>query len=66
MNLDLGPWVEILKYGRSEHFVSLEGHLPPDLLNKLRRENTIHVGGDFPRHELSKRVADLERRWGLV
>jgi hypothetical protein len=128
MNVDLGPWIEILKYGvsaigggvvgsiltawngwgiekrrlkrqqrsqlienwrkliatlpdnggwsaidqncraflRSEHFISLEAHLPTDLLNKLRRERSVHVEADFPRRTLSKYVADLERQWGLV
>jgi hypothetical protein len=51
---------------RSEHFISLEAHLPTDLQDKLGRERTVHVGSNFPRRELSKRVADLERRWGLV
>jgi hypothetical protein len=51
---------------RSPHFISLEHHLPRDLLGQLRALRTIVVGGDFPRRQLSEQVAKLERKWGLV
>ena len=50
----------------SAHFISLEHHLPPDLLRKLRDSRTIIVGGDFPRRQLSEHVSKLEKEWGLI
>jgi hypothetical protein len=51
---------------RSEHFLSLEPHLPRELSRKIRSDKTIIVGADFPRIVLTDHVGDLERRWGLV
>lgn len=51
---------------RSPHFISLEHHLPGDLLRRLRAERTFVVGADFPRRELSELIANLEKRWDLI
>jgi hypothetical protein len=51
---------------KSEHFISLEPHLSPELLKRLRADRTITVGEDFPRRKLSEAVARLEKSWGLV
>jgi hypothetical protein len=51
---------------RSEHFLSLEPHLPKELARNIHNDRTIVVGGDFPRRALNKHVGDLERRWDLV
>jgi hypothetical protein len=67
---DNGGWSsadpDCRKFLKSEHFASLEPHLPRDLLDRLRRHNTIFVSPDFPRRQLSERVAQLEQQWGLI
>jgi hypothetical protein len=46
-------------------FASLQPHLSPQLLSRMR-SNTIVVGGDFPRRDLIVEIGRLEKRWGLV
>jgi hypothetical protein len=50
----------------SPAFASLEPHLSPELLKKMRAERTVYVGGDFPRRDLIAEIGRLEKRWGLV
>jgi hypothetical protein len=50
----------------SPAFASLEPHLSPELLKKMRDERTVRVGGDFPRRDLITEIGRLEKRWGLV
>jgi hypothetical protein len=57
---------ECRKLLKLEAFISLEGHLPKDLLNQIRHDRTTVVGADFPRRRLSEEVAKLEKSWGLV
>jgi len=48
----------------SPAFASLEPHLSPELLTKMRDEPTVRIGGDFPRRDLITEIGRLEKRWG--
>ena len=50
----------------SPAFASLEPHLSPELLTKMRDEHTVRIGGDFPRRDLITEIGRFEKRWGLV